>query len=262
MLLVENLSAGYEGKIVLRDLSFGVNQNEIVSILGANGCGKSTLLKAICGALPYGGKIAIDSQDAAKFSAKERARFFAFVPQSSYVPFAFSALEIALAGRFCQSPFSLDYSKADKEAALNALETVGAARLKERVFNSLSGGERQLVIIARALAQETKIIALDEPVTGLDMGNQMRLLTLLQELRSQGKTIIQTTHYPDHALSVSDRVLWLSGGEASAFGKPTEVITTERIKAIYGVESELYRHQSGKTFLLPIKTLKRQLATD
>jgi iron complex transport system ATP-binding protein len=252
MLLVENISAAYGKTTIIRGVSFGVSEGEIVSILGANGSGKSTLLKALCGVLPYRGKITIDAIDAKSLSAKARAEIFAYIPQSQTVPFAFSAFEIALMGRFRFSSYDLDYSASDKKAALNALETVGAARLKDRVFNSLSGGERQLVVIARALAQEARIIVLDEPVTGLDMGNQLRLLNLLRELQKQGKTVIQTTHYPDHALRVSDRVLWIENGEVVAFGKPTEIITPDRVREIYGVKSELYTLASGETFLLPI----------
>ncbi|MDR2152577.1 MAG: ABC transporter ATP-binding protein [Helicobacteraceae bacterium] len=255
MLKAQNLSVSYGKKMVLNDISFSVKSQEIVSILGANGSGKSTLLKSICGSLPYEGEITVDSQNVKRLSAKERAKVFALVPQHNFAPFSFLAFDMALMGRFHRSPLSLDYSKADKDAASAALETVGAIGFKNRIFNTLSGGERQLVIIARALAQEAKIIVLDEPATGLDIGAQQRILTLLENLRSQGKTIIQTTHNPDHALNVGDYVLWIDGSKAIAFGKPLEIITSERIKSIYGVKSELHKHACGKTFLLTIESI-------
>ncbi|MDR2033248.1 MAG: ABC transporter ATP-binding protein [Helicobacteraceae bacterium] len=252
MLKTEKLRASYGSKTILRDISFLVEREEIVSILGANGSGKSTLLKTLCGILPYRGEAQVDSLDIKKLNAKQRASAFSYVAQSVFMPFSFSVFDVALMGRFSQSPFGFDYSKADKQAALNALEIVGAIGLKDRMFNAISGGERQLTIIARALAQESKIILLDEPVTGLDLGATLRLLTLLQELRSQGKTILQTTHHPDHALRISDRVLWIDKGSAIAFGKSADIITADRIKTIYGVKSEIFAHKSGHSFVVPI----------
>lgn len=258
MIEVSNLSCGYGSKEILNDISFTIDKGAVLSILGANGSGKSTLLKAMVGILPYAGDILIDNRDIRGFSRKERASLVAYVPQSSSIPFDFDVLEIVLMGRFHTSTLNLSYSQQDKNEAFKALKQVGIEDFKTRIFRNLSGGERQLVLIARALAQKSKIIIMDEPVTGLDLGNQMRLLDLISTLASDGKIVIQTTHYPDHALRVSTQVLWLDGGKILAFGSPEEVISTQRIYDVYKVESELLRHKNnGIGYILPLKFIHK-----
>ena len=229
MIKVSNLSCAYGSKDILSNLSFSIDKGEVLSILGANGSGKSTLLKSMVEILAYKGNIYIDKEDTRSLTPKERASLVAYVPQSSSIPFDFNVLEIVLMGRFHKSSFNFSFSKKDKEVAYEALKQVGIEGFKSRVFKNLSGGERQLVLIARALAQQSKIIIMDEPVTGLDLGNQMQLLDLISTLANDGKIIIQTTHYPDHALRVSSKVLWLDKGKIIAFGTPKEVINTQRI---------------------------------
>lgn len=257
MITVENLSCGYGPKEILNELNFSINKGEVLSILGSNGSGKSTLLKAMVGVLPYEGKISIEKLDTKSLSRKERASLVAYVPQSSSIPFDFNVLEIVLMGRFHASTLSLSYSQKDKEEAYEALRQVGIEEFKNRIFKNLSGGERQLVLIARALAQKSKIIIMDEPVTGLDLGNQMRLLDLISTLANDGKTVIQTTHYPDHALRVSSQVLWLDQGKIIAFGLPKEVISAKRVYDVYGVEAELVNHTSSNlSYILPLRFKK------
>lgn len=258
MIQVSNLSCGYGSKEILKDVNFSIEKGAVLSILGANGSGKSTLLKAMVGLLPYKGNISIDNDDTRTLSRKERASLVAYVPQSSSIPFDFNVLEIVLMGRFHSSSLNLSYSKKDKDEACEALKQVGIEDFKGRIFRNLSGGERQLVLIARALAQKSKIIIMDEPVTGLDLGNQMRLLDLISTLAQDGKIVIQTTHYPDHALRVSTQVLWLDKGKILAFGSPEEVISTQRIYDVYGVKSELIRHEdNGIGYILPLKFIQK-----
>lgn len=258
MIQVSNLSCGYGSKEILNDVNFNIEKGAVLSILGANGSGKSTLLKAMVGLLPYKGEISIDNYDTRTLSRKVRAALVAYVPQSSSIPFDFNVLEIVLMGRFHSSSLNLSYSKKDKDEAYEALRQVGIEEFKGRIFRNLSGGERQLVLIARALAQKSKIIIMDEPVTGLDLGNQMRLLDLISTLAQDGKIIIQTTHYPDHALRVSTQVLWLEKGKILSFGSPEEVINTQRIYDVYGVKSELIRHESnGIGYILPLKFIQK-----
>lgn len=260
MIQVSNLFSGYGKKEILRDVSFQIENAEVLSILGANGSGKSTLLKSMVGILPYAGDIFIDGQDVKLLSKKERASFIAYVPQSSTIPFDFNVLEIVLMGRFHTSSFQFSYPKKDRDEAHEALKQVGMEKFEKRVFKNLSGGERQLVLIARALAQKSKIIIMDEPVTGLDFGNQMRLLELISTLSNDGTIIIQTTHYPDHALRISSKVLWLDTGKILAFGTPSEVIQTQRIYDIYHVKSELIFHQeTGIGYVLPVKFVQKGL---
>lgn len=259
MIKVSNISCGYGPKEVLKDVSFSIDKGEVLSILGANGSGKSTLLKSMVGLLPYEGNISIDNRDTKSLTPKERASLVAYVPQSSSIPFDFDVLEIVLMGRFHTSSFNFSFSKKDKEEAYEALKQVGIEDFKTRVFKNLSGGERQLVLIARALAQKSKIIIMDEPVTGLDLGNQMQLLDLISTLSNDGKIIIQTTHYPDHALRVSSQVLWLDKGQVLDFGSPREVINPQRIYDVYGVESELMIHKdNGIGYILPLKYTRKE----
>jgi iron complex transport system ATP-binding protein len=258
MIKVQNLSGGYNSKKILNDVSFSIEEGQVLSILGANGSGKSTLLKAMVGILDYEGDIFIDDKNTDSLSRKQRASLVAYVAQSSSIPFDFNVLEIVLMGRFHESSFNFTFSKQDKEEACAALRQVGIEEFKTRVFKNLSGGERQLVLIARALAQRSKIIIMDEPVTGLDLGNQMQLLDLISTLANDGKIIIQTTHYPDHALRVSSKVLWLDKGEILAFGSPEEVISTQRIYDVYRVDSELMIHKdNGIGYILPLKYIRQ-----
>lgn len=258
MIQIENLFCGYGSKEILSDINFNIDKRAVLSILGANGSGKSTLLKAIVGILPYEGNIFIDKNNIKELSRKKRASLIAYVPQSSGISFDFNVLEIVLMGCFHSSSLNFSYSQKNKNEALEALKKVGLEDFKTRIFRNLSGGEKQLVLIARALAQKSKIIIMDEPVTGLDLGNQMRLLDLISTLAYNGKIIIQTTHYPDHALRVSTKVLWLDKGKIIAFGLPENVITPERIYDVYGVESEFIKHKkNGIGYILPLKFIQK-----
>lgn len=260
MIEIVNLSAGYGSKQILTDINFSIKNGTVLSILGANGSGKSTLLKAIVGLIPYSGEVLIDNIDTKKLERKQKASLIAYVPQSSTIPFDFSVIEIVLMGRFHASSLNLSYSKEDKEEARIALKKVGIENFKTRIFRNLSGGERQLVLIARALAQKSKIIIMDEPVTGLDLGNQMRLLDLISSLKNDGKIVIQTTHYPDHALRISTKVLWLDNGKTTAFGNPKDVISTQRIYDIYGVKSEFLTHKdNGIGYILPLEFIQKDI---
>lgn len=259
MVKLENISCGYGSKKVIHGVSFGVNKGEIISLLGANGSGKSTLLKAIVGLIEYSGKIEIANKQASKLSTIDRAKLIAYVPQSTLIPFDFNVLEVVLMGRFHASSFGFSYGKHDKAIALEALEKVGIASFASRVYRQLSGGERQLVLIARALAQQSEFIIMDEPVTGLDLGNQMRLLELMGHLATLGYTILQTTHYPDHALRISHKVAWLHNGSLLDFGNPKKVITDKNILNVYGVEVEFMNHKDGSTHMFPIGFKTREI---
>lgn len=258
MLALENIQCAYGKKNVIHGIDLHVNKAEVVSILGANGSGKSTLLKAIVGLLPYSGAIRIQSTLVEKLKRVERAALIAYVPQMSSIPFDFSVLEVVLMGRFHTSSFGFNYAKEDKDLAYRSLEKVGMSAFSKQAFKNLSGGERQLVLIARALAQQSSIIVMDEPVTGLDLGNQMRLLDLISTLAQEGYTILQTTHYPDHALRVSHKVAWIAHGKMLAYGEPQEVVTVERILEVYGVASEMFQHTSGVHHLLPLGFLPKE----
>ena len=252
MVELKEISCGYGLKKVIHEVSFSINKGQIVSLLGANGSGKSTLLKAIVGLIDYSGRIQIANKETRELSTINRAKLIAYVPQSTVIPFDFNVLEVVLMGRFHASSFGFAYGKHDTELAHDALNKVGIESFKNRTYRQLSGGERQLVLIARALAQQSQLIVMDEPVTGLDLGNQMRLLELMEHLSSLGYTLLQTTHYPDHALRISHKVAWLHDGLLLDFGNSKDVITRENILNVYGVEVEFLTHKSGTSHMLPL----------
>lgn len=258
MVKIHNLSCSYGSKKILHNLSLHVKKGDILSILGANGSGKTTLLKAIVGLLSYEGSLHVKQKEIKSLKAKARATLLAYVPQSALIPFDFSVLEVVLMGRFHKSSFGFSYKKEDMRCADESLKRVGIQSFANKIFRELSGGERQLVLLARALAQQSELIVLDEPVTGLDLGNQMRLLEILKELAGEGRTIIQSTHYPDHALKISNKVAWIHEGRILHCGLPKEVITKKRVKEIYSVESEFITCKDGKAFVLPLNFIKKE----
>ena len=240
MIRVESLSYSYGDNPVLNNISFDVKRGEFLSILGANGVGKSTLFRCMLGLLPgYGGNIYLDGQEIRQLSPKKMAGLAAYIPQNTSSVFNFSVEDIVLMGATAGlSPIGMP-GKKDRERVSWALEKVGITHLRERCFHHLSGGERQLAVLARALVQNAKILMLDEPTASLDFGNQQLVLTEVRELSREGYTIVQTTHNPEHAYSFCDRILALKDGEVYRCGRPDEVIVPEVISELYGLDVEI-----------------------
>lgn len=251
MLKLEKVCFSYDKREILKDINFRVYENEIISILGANGSGKSTLLKIIMGFLNYSGNIFLNNHDIKKLSIKQRAKNIAYVPQNSNIIFDFSSFEVVLMGRYHHNLFYANYTHEDKKIANKALEMLNITKLKNRAFKTLSGGEKQLVLIARAITQQSKIIILDEPVTGLDLKNQVKLLENIQNL-SKNCTILQTTHSPSDALKVSDFIIWLEDKKIAFKGRANEVINEENIKKIYDIQSQIIKAKNNKKYLITL----------
>ena len=227
-LSVENLSFAYGAVPVLRDVSFTAEGGELVSVLGPNGVGKTTLFRCILGTLtPQMGHIKMDGQDLATLPPRERARRIAYIPQIHPPTFGYTALDTVLMGAARQLNAFQQPGAAQIRQADEALEQVGAAHLRERNFAHLSGGEQQLVLIARALAQKAEVLMMDEPTSALDYGNQLRILQMVRRLAAQGYTVILSTHNPQHALTFATTLLALHGGTAAAWGRPAQVLTPE-----------------------------------
>ena len=236
MLATDHLAFGYGDRRVGEDVSLGVAPGEIACLLGPNGSGKTTLFKTLLGLLPpLAGSIHIDGVDATGWTAQTRARSVAYVPQAAAASFAYTVREIVLMGRAPHLSVFAVPSKLDHEKVDGALARVGIAALADRVATELSGGERQLVLIARALVQECRTMIMDEPTASLDLGNRVRVLSQLRRLASEGVSAIIATHEPDHALAIADHAFLLSQGKLVASGKPAEVITTESLSRLYGV---------------------------
>jgi iron complex transport system ATP-binding protein len=246
-LAVEGLSFGYAGRRVGEGVSFTLAPGEVLCLLGPNGGGKSTLLKTVLGLVPaLGGAVTIDGEDTVSWPAQRRARAFAYVPQSGAGQFAFSVAEMVLMGRSAHHSAFAAPGAADRAIAQAALETLGIAALASRDWLKISGGERQLALIARALAQEARVLILDEPTANLDFGNQVRVLAELGKLAGQGLAVIFATHHPEQAFACADRVAILHEGTLLRLGTPDATITPETMRAVYGIEVDVVPVGDGR----------------
>ena len=237
-LAVEDLSYGYPGRVVGRHIDFALGASEVLCVLGRNGEGKSTLFKTILGLLPLrGGAVRVDGEAISDWSPRRRALTFGYVPQNSGGAFPFTVSELVLMGRTAhRGPFAAP-SAADRRAADEAITALGIEHLAEREWLRVSGGERQLALVARALAQEPRILVLDEPTPSLDFGNQVRVLDAVRSLaETHGLSVLLSTHHPEQAFACADRVAVLAGGELLRIGVPAEVITPETLRACYSVD--------------------------
>lgn len=257
-LTVSHLTFAYpKAPPVLEDVSFTVPAGDFLSVLGANGAGKSTLFRCLLGGLEgYTGAISLDGRDVRTFSRRELAARIAYIPQIHRPTFGYSVLDTALMGLTRHlSPFQSP-SKALEQQALTALEQLGVAHLAQRNFAALSGGEQQLVLIARAIAQQSDILIMDEPTSALDYGNQLRILQQVRALSREGYTVLLSTHNPQHALTFADRVLALHDGAVAANGSAKEVLTPELIRRLYRVEATL-ADTAGGSVIVPLMEVER-----
>jgi len=246
---VEKLSFGYRGRLVLHDVSLEVPCGRLTVLLGKNGSGKSTLLKLIAGTMPQQqGKIEILGRDARTISRGQRARLMGYLPQFHAPVFPFTVADVVLTGR--ASYVMVQPGAQDREIAREALRTVGIEHIQDRPYSELSGGERQLVMIARVLAQEPQIILLDEPVSHLDLANQVRLLRLIGRLTGTGITSLTVLHDPNIAIQHGDHFVFLKDGriqQPAEGADPWDVSLLSRVYDI-GLESLPFR---GKTLVFP-----------
>ena len=231
---VRDLSYGYRGRTIGRGVTLDLRGGEALALLGPNGGGKTTLLKTMLGLLrPQAGSVAIDGRALENIPIAERARLVAYVPQTHTGTFAFTALEVVLVGRTAHTGLFSAPSARDRTIAGDMLERLGVGHLSQRPYTMISGGERQLVLVARALAQEPRFVVLDEPTASLDFGNQLRVLGEIRRLRDDGIGILMSTHQPEHALEVADRIALLEAGRIVAEGAPRETATPERLARLY-----------------------------
>lgn len=253
ILAARDLAIGHRGAEVGRGLTLSLGAGEVLCLLGPNGCGKTTLFRTLLGLLPpLGGTLALDGRPLAAVPRAERARRLGYVPQAAGGGFPFTALEVTLMGRASRIGRFAAPSAADHAAARAALESLGVARLAPRPFPELSGGERQMVLIARALAQEPALIVMDEPTASLDFGNAARVLGCIRGLAERGLAVLISTHEPDHAFACADRAALMQAGSILAEGPPAEVLTAERLGALYGVAVAVaYVPEAGRRLCAP-----------
>ncbi len=235
-----DVSCGYGDTAVLEHVSMHLAAGEVCCVLGPNGVGKTTLFRSVLGSLPLlGGHVLLDGEDAASFDAAQLARKIAYVPQAHTPPFPFTVLDVVEMGRTAHLGLLAAPSRADRELALEALNTLGIAQLSSKLYTQISGGERQMVLIARALVQQAGVLVMDEPAASLDFGNQVELLAYVRQLADAGCSVLMTTHSPDHVFRCADTVLAVRGGGSYEFGPVDDVITEPCLSALYGVELQI-----------------------
>lgn len=241
---VHGLRLCYDTHPVLDGTEFKVERGDLVALLGANGAGKSTLLRCISRILnPSAGHILLDGQELRHYKSKESARLMAVVPQETAADFDFTVEDIVMMGRFPYLSRFQKEDKEDREIVRRSMEMTGVSHLAERSIAALSGGEKQRVIMARAVCQQPEVLLLDEPTANLDIGYQSMLLELAARLnREQGVTVIAAIHDINLAVHHFDRFILLSGGRVLSAGRAEEVITAENIRKSYGVPASIYRH--------------------
>jgi iron complex transport system ATP-binding protein len=238
----------------LEDVSFSVGKGETLVLLGPNGCGKTTLLKCINALLsPSQGVIEILGKNVESLSRSELSRLIGFVPQTHAPAFPYTVMDVVLMGRASHMTIFQQPSRSDYAISEAALSLVGILQMKDRIYTQISGGERQLALIARAIAQEPKVLLLDEPTAHLDFKNQQMVLRMVKRVaREKGLGVVMSLHDPNHALSFSDKVVLIGSGRVSAVGTPLEVVTPENIMNVYGIETKMLSHESGN-ILIPVE---------
>lgn len=252
-LSVSGLSYSYNGakRAVLRDLSLEIPAGAVTAILGPNGSGKTTFLRLLLGVLrPQQGAIRLAGRPQGSYSRRELSQLVGLVPQDEHIPFDFSILEYVLLGRAPYlGPLAMP-GEADQAVAQAALQTAGLIDLQHRPLPNLSGGERQLAVVARALAQQPRILLMDEPTAHLDLGNKSRLLGIMRELVAGGVTLVLTTHDPNAAAAVASYVVLMREGQILDVGPVDAMLTSDKLSATYGVPVEVHSIEGKRVVLL------------
>jgi iron complex transport system ATP-binding protein len=254
ILSVSDLAYRYNGspRAALRGLSLDIPAGAITAILGPNGSGKTTLLRLLLGVLrPLEGAVRLAGRDLAAYSRRERGRWVGLVPQDEHIPFDFSILEYVLLGRAPYLGPLATPGQTDCQIALEALRTAGLDGMHDRALPTLSGGERQLAVVARALAQRPRVLLMDEPAAHLDLGNQGRLLSIMRDLVAAGTTLVLTTHDPNLAATVASNVVLMHDGHILAAGPPSSLLTDESLSATYQVPVRVVDVGDRRVILLP-----------
>jgi iron complex transport system ATP-binding protein len=242
LVALRDVDFAYDERPVLRRISFALQPGDFVGIVGPNGSGKSTLVDLIDGLhQPVAGEVLVNGRPTRSFKRKEMAREVALVPQHFDIDFDLAVREVVEMGGYCRPKDACP----DPELMLARL---GVVELASRRFSELSGGEKQLVVLAQALMQQAPLLLLDEPASALDVSHQLRLFDLLKELNTDGLTVLCILHDLNLALHYFDKLLVLSDGEVAAFGPPDDVLRPEVVEAVYGVRAYLHRH-AGRTYL-------------
>ena len=258
---VKNISFSYDGEEIFDDISFSIEKGDVLCILGPNGTGKTTLIKCLNGLHDVdSGEIIVNGQNLKKLSFSEISRHIGYIPQSHVPSFPFKVLDVVVMGRAPYLNLTDSPKEKDIDIAVNALRTLGIEHLKDKEYTNLSGGERQLVFLARVLCQQPDILILDEPTSHLDFGNQIKLLEIIENLSKSGLSIIMSSHFPDHAFLSSTKVAIMKDKKFIDFGTPEDIVTEENLKKAYSIDVKLIELDDKRKVCVPLKTnLKLEL---
>ena len=252
MISANHISARYGSFSVFEDVTLSVERGEWVGVIGPNGAGKSTLLKALAGLLPVAGDIAVSGKDLRSLSRRLRAQRIAYVPQVPHLPEGVTVGEYVMLGRTPYASILGSGTKRDVEVAQQSLDLLDAANLVQRDVATLSGGEAQRVVLARAIAQEPEILLLDEPTSALDLGRQQEAMQTIDDLRAaRSLTVVATMHDLMLAGQFTDRLLLINSGRILAEGTPREVLTSSTISQHYGAEVRILDDPEGGVIVVP-----------
>ena len=247
MLEIKNLNFYYSDNHILKNISFSAESGSLWGLMGPNGSGKTTFFKCILGLLKHtGSQIKINNIDLKKINTPKLAKLISYVPQEHKPPFPFTVREIVLMGRSPHMGGIFGLKKEDYNEAEKAIDMVDIADIADKPVTALSGGQRQLTLIARSIAQNSPVMILDEPTSALDFNNQINIWKILKKLAESGKLIIACSHDPNHLLWFAENTLVIKNGEILASGKTEDIITNRLLKEIYGSEYNILNNGSNK----------------
>lgn len=254
----KNISGGYGAKKVCNDISFSLDSGEMLCVAGPNGSGKSTLFRLLLRFNPLmTGEIFFDGRNLQEMTTKELADNVAYIPQNHNPVFAYSVLEVVLMGRVNHFSYLSTPKAVDEDIAHKCLEMLKISKLADNNYMELSGGQRQLVLIARALAQEARVLIMDEPAASLDYANGQLILRAVADLRRKGYAVIMSTHSMDTPFACADKVLLLKTGDVFAYGAPLGTLTPQNLEAVYGIPMDVMqvkdRNNNTRYFCLPLQ---------
>lgn len=259
----DNVTLRYDERTISRNLSVAVPGGSFTVIVGPNACGKSTLLRALSRLLkPSAGQVILDGRSITDLSAKDVARRLGLLPQSSIAPEGITVADLVARGRYPHQSFFRQWSKADEEAVIAAMEATRVTDLSGRLVDELSGGQRQRVWIAMVLAQETSILLLDEPTTFLDIAHQIELMDLLADFNRQGRTVVAVLHDLNHACRYASHLIAMKDGAIVAEGKPSTIITEKLVEDVFGLPCVIIADPVSSTPLIVPKGRQSPDATE